>query len=117
VSPPAFLGVAAIDLNMDVMYDILGERAKVTELLQDHISESKCPTFKILNETDRDRLRIHLGGEKAVCGDINFTQFDHNETCDEDSLPEGEELFGEKINGKPIQHPLVNLPLPFFSRI
>jgi hypothetical protein len=85
---------------MYVLSDILGNKSKVTELLQNHISEAKCPSF-MLNETDRDRLRIRLGGEEATCGNSSFTLFDDAETCDEGSLPE--ELFGETIsNGKSI---------------
>ena len=91
-----FLGVVGMDVYMDVLFEILGNKSKVTELLQKHISEAKCPTFKKLNETDRDRLRIRIGGEEATCGD--FTRFDDNEACDEGSLPEGEELFAETIN-------------------
>jgi hypothetical protein len=85
-----------MDVYMKDLNRILGNETKVTELLQKHISEAKCPSFSMLNEIDLDMLRSRLGGEEATCGDSNFTQFNSTGTCDEGSLPE--ELFGETIS-------------------
>jgi hypothetical protein len=85
-----------MDVYMEVLYRILGDETKVTELLQNHISEAKCPSFSMLNEIDLDILRSRIGGEEATCGDSNSTQFNGTGTCDEGSLPE--ELFGETIS-------------------
>jgi hypothetical protein len=79
------------DLNV-----ILGNETQVTELLQDHISKAKSPSFSMRNEIDLDMLRFRLGGEEATCGDSNFTQFNSTGTCDEGNLPK--ELFGDTIS-------------------
>ena len=120
VNPPIFLGVVAMDVYMDVLYDIIGNKTKVTELLEEKISEAKCLDFKMFNETDKDIIRSRLGGEEAIWGivNFNFTQFDDTETCDEGSLPE--QPFGEITDGKSIQQFILLLNNGFkslFSRM
>lgn len=74
VSPPLFLGVAAVDMPMDDVEQILGEEASSSNMLDRFVllSTARCPKIE-LTEYELDALRFLGGGEEATCGASNAT--------------------------------------------
>ena len=76
VSPPLFLGVAAIDMYMDALEQVLGEDAMSSNMLDRFVmlSTARCPSIQ-LTECELDALRFIGGGEEATCGVCNSTSY------------------------------------------
>ena len=76
VSPHLFLGVAAIDMYMDALEQVLGEDALSSSMLDRFVmlSTARCPSIQ-LSECELDALRFLGGGEEATCGVCNKTSY------------------------------------------
>ena len=72
VSPPLFLGVAAIDMYMDALEQVSGEDAMSSSMLNRFVmlSTARCPRIE-LTECEFDALRYLGGGTEATCGVCN----------------------------------------------
>jgi len=76
VSPHLFLGVAAVDVYMDALEQIIGEDAASSPMLERFVelSTARCPKIE-LSERELDALRFLGGGERATCGVSNSTGY------------------------------------------
>ena len=76
VSPPLFLGVAAIDMYMDALEQVLDEDAASSTMLQRFImwSSARCPSIQ-LSECELDAMRFLGAGEEATCGVCDSTSY------------------------------------------
>jgi len=76
VSPPLFLGVVAVDIYMDALESVLGERATSSAMLERFVmlSTARCPKIK-LTECELDALRYLGGGRDATCGICSNTDY------------------------------------------
>ena len=68
VTPPLFLGVAAIDMYMDAFEQVLGDDATSKNMLDRFVrlSTARCPKIE-LTEVELDALRFLGGGMEATC--------------------------------------------------
>ncbi|KAL7515949.1 hypothetical protein ACHAWX_001012 [Stephanocyclus meneghinianus] len=77
VSPPLFLGVAAVDMLIDDFEKALGANVSSTDVLENLVSRStlRCPRID-LSQCELEALRsIGLGGESSKCGVCNDTEY------------------------------------------
>ncbi|KAL7485206.1 hypothetical protein ACHAW6_010877 [Cyclotella cf. meneghiniana] len=75
VTPPLFLGVAAVDMYMDDFGQALGKNASSTTVLQRLIVQSsyRCPRIE-LSQRELEALRFLGGGEQSKCNVSNHTE-------------------------------------------
>ncbi len=76
VYPHLFLGVAAVDVYMEALEQIIGEDAASAAMLERFVelSTARCPKIE-LSECALDALRFLGGGERATCGVCNNTAY------------------------------------------
>lgn len=69
VKPHVLLGVAAVDIYMDALEQVLEENAFSSTMLERFVilSTARCPNID-LTECELDALRFLGGGEEAACG-------------------------------------------------
>jgi Mg-chelatase subunit ChlD len=80
VTPPLFLGVAAVDMYMEYYEEALGNKASSSELLDRFVYRSSrvlCPKIE-LSQCELEAMRSIGGDESRTCGTCNSTVYQAN---------------------------------------